>query len=270
MAATEETEHAVPPEALLASRRFLGEWNQLVSTTNWEKGRIICGWRAEMIAAGASPRDYSDEVWAAHVHQVSPQHVGRLRRTYDRFGKTYRSFSGLYWTHFCTALEWDDAEKWLAEARENRWSVNQMRTARNEELGLNEPNPPEGVPLAELDEDTDTAETQFQPLGEEAPFDTDEHELEIEPTGEPTGVETESPDDGSGEEAVPSLTADQVARVRPFEQLPELPEDLTEAVELFKVAIVRHRMQDWEEVAPDDVLMALDSLKTLVLAPREE
>ena len=28
-----------------ASRPFVGRWNQLVSDTNWEKGRIIQQWR---------------------------------------------------------------------------------------------------------------------------------------------------------------------------------------------------------------------------------
>ena len=25
---------------------FVGQWQRLVSTTNWDKGRIICQWRA--------------------------------------------------------------------------------------------------------------------------------------------------------------------------------------------------------------------------------
>ena len=29
----------------LASDSFVGRWNTLVSTTNWEKGRIIQQWR---------------------------------------------------------------------------------------------------------------------------------------------------------------------------------------------------------------------------------
>ena len=29
---------------------FVGQWNRLVSTTNWEKGRIICQWRDALCA----------------------------------------------------------------------------------------------------------------------------------------------------------------------------------------------------------------------------
>ena len=28
-----------------ATQQYVGRWNQLVSTTNWEKGRIIIQWR---------------------------------------------------------------------------------------------------------------------------------------------------------------------------------------------------------------------------------
>ncbi len=61
-----------------ASTEFLGRWNRLISTTNWEKGRIIHDWRSALIAAGADVEDYSDEAWAARVGQVSGQHVGRF------------------------------------------------------------------------------------------------------------------------------------------------------------------------------------------------
>ena len=32
------------------SEVFLGRWNRLISTTNWEKGRIILEWRQALIA----------------------------------------------------------------------------------------------------------------------------------------------------------------------------------------------------------------------------
>src|SRR5262249_22971329 len=58
-------------------------------------------------------------------------------------------------------------------------------------------------------------------------------------------------------------------RSRPFAQLAELPSDLGEAFEAFKLAIVRHRMAFWQEVAQDDVLAALDALRELTLAPAD-
>ena len=64
-----------------ASEPFLGRWGLLVSQTNWEKGKIIAEWREALIAAGAAPHEYADEAWSRLVGQVTPQHVGRLRRT---------------------------------------------------------------------------------------------------------------------------------------------------------------------------------------------
>ena len=99
-----------------ASQPFVGRWNLLVSTTNWEKGRIISEWRQALIDTDRPAREYSDESWARLVGAVTGQHAGRLRRVYERFGKTSQEFRGLYWSHFHAALDWDDAEMWLEGA----------------------------------------------------------------------------------------------------------------------------------------------------------
>src|SRR5690242_12902808 len=63
-----------------ASQPYVGRWQRLISTTNWEKGRIICQWRETVSAEGRLAAEYSDESWARLVGGVTPQHVGRLRR----------------------------------------------------------------------------------------------------------------------------------------------------------------------------------------------
>ena len=117
------------------SAEYLGRWDRLVSTTNWEKGRIICEWRQELLSAGAAVELCTDEAWSRRVGSVSPQHVGRLRRVYQRFGEVHGQFSGLYWSHFQSALEWHDAEMWLEGAVQNRWSISRMRTERWQAMG---------------------------------------------------------------------------------------------------------------------------------------
>src|SRR6478609_9198348 len=87
------------------SQVFLGQWQTLVSTTNWEKGRIIHEWRQSLTAAGASPQECSDETWSQRVGNVSSQHVGRLRRVYERFSAGREEYPGLYWSHFQVALD---------------------------------------------------------------------------------------------------------------------------------------------------------------------
>ncbi len=257
------------------SRTFIGRWNTLVSTTNWEKGRIIYQWREALIAAGAAAVEYSDEAWALRVGGVTGQHVGRLRRVYQRFGEKAEEFEGLYWSHFQAAIEWDDAEMWLEGAVQSGWSVSQMRRQRWETLGaVASDEPQEGdVVVAETDED----------------FDTSNNESPIASTitssyGEVPGPRPEGPD--FGDEEAPSADAPKapaergdgaaiytdgekpvIEFVQPFETLSELPEDLADAFESFKLAILRHKASDWQEIDQEDVLAALDALKELARAP---
>ena len=42
-----------PAQVEQTSTEYLGRWNRLVSTTNWEKGRIIYEWRQALFSAGA-------------------------------------------------------------------------------------------------------------------------------------------------------------------------------------------------------------------------
>src|SRR5437870_12018523 len=71
-----------------ASQPFVGRWSRLVSTTNWEKGRIIVEWREALVSQGLPVTEYSDEAWGRLVGGVTGQHVGRLRRVYEQFGSS--------------------------------------------------------------------------------------------------------------------------------------------------------------------------------------
>ncbi len=129
------------------SEQFLGQWKRLVSTTNWEKGQIIFHWRSALVAAGAGVSEYADEVWSRQVGQITPQHVGRLRRVFERFGEVREDYPGLYWSHFQAALDWDDAEMWLEGAVQSSWSIADMRAKRAETLGTS------NDPLAAADQE---------------------------------------------------------------------------------------------------------------------
>ncbi len=150
------------PNVEHASQEFIGRWNRLVSTTNWEKGRIIQQWREALIDVGAAAQEYSDETWSRRVGGVTGQHAGRLRRVYQRFGASYGKFPGLYWSHFQAAVDWDDAEMWLEGAVHSQWSVNAMRNQRWETLGQTAEDSP--VIESEVDED-------FEPAMNAAPDD---------------------------------------------------------------------------------------------------
>ena len=59
-----------------ASQPFVGRWSKLVSTTNWEKGRIIVQWREALVSQGLPVSEYSDEAWGRLVGGVVLVHGG--------------------------------------------------------------------------------------------------------------------------------------------------------------------------------------------------
>jgi len=251
-----------------ASAEFLGRWNRLVSTTNWEKGRIICEWRQDLLAAGAPLEAATDEAWSRRVGNVSPQHVGRLRRVYQRFGEVHAQFPGLYWSHFQAALDWHDAEMWLEGAVHSAWSVAAMRTERWQAMGSPRDQRPrdEEVVSADMDEDVDAAgDSTADTLG---PSLREVHDPEGEREAEAGGLEA-GEQDAADEEAAWSDAPAVAEPVRPFENLPPLPRDLADAFEGFKLAILNHKLSGWRDTSLDDVLVVLDALKQLALAPAE-
>lgn len=253
-------------DADLASTPFLGQWNRLISTTNWEKGRIIYEWREALFLSGAAPQDYADEAWSRRVGNVTGQHVGRLRRVWERFGQARETFAGLYWSHFQAALDWNDAEMWLEGAVQSDWSVAQMREQRWQALGAPADKRPkaEDVVVSELDED--------------AAFDQEAKERElgvVDEVRDPSDEEAPFDDAGSYQESdleggIAAEGAQRATLVSPFAGVGELPDDLADAVESLKLAILRHKMAGWREVSAEGALAALDALKELVMAPADE
>jgi len=257
-----------------ASQKYLSSWNHLVSTTNWEKGHIIHQWRQSLRAVDAAPSDYSDEAWSRRVGNVTPQHVGRLRRVWKRFHKTYEQYAGLYWSHFQAALDWEDAEMWLEGAAQSGWSVSAMRHQRWEALGAPADQKPrdEDIVLAELDEDVPRAgdlaaevaaedRVLVQEIDDDASREADSRERE---TDTPRSADATAQDQSCDE------PASAPEPIRPFEDLPTLPADLHEAVEAMKLAIVNHKLAGWQDIRRDDVLAVLSALKQLALAPSED
>ncbi|MBN8626344.1 MAG: hypothetical protein J0M17_12725 [Planctomycetes bacterium] len=263
----------VVSEIVAASEPFVGRWGTLVSQTNWEKGRIIAEWREALVSTGAAPHEYADEAWSRLVGQVTPQHVGRLRRTYVRFHGQQASFDGLYWSHFLAALEWNDAELWLEGAVQNGWSISEMRGKRWETLGSPAGEEPReaDVVAADLDEDAGPSVE-----GSAATGAADLADIRDPSEFGESGPLHEGPDFGDEEGSADGEIAAGVdvdvpfegaAPQRPFEGLPDFPGDVREAIESFKLAILHHKMKEWSEVSPSDVVAALRALEQLVGAP---
>jgi hypothetical protein len=255
-----------------ASAPYLGQWHRLVSTTNWEKGRIIQEWRTALSTADAPASEYADEAWSRRVGNVTGQHVGRLRRVFERFGPVAAEFPRLYWSHFQTALDWDDAEMWLEGAVQSRWSVAEMRRQRWETQGA-----AAGRAIDEAALASDSPDEDFAPFDaietssgatSAASTGVGDRDADSDDIGHRAGAADRSIE-SDAEEDSPAVEERAAAKPAPFAHLAELPEDLGEAFESFKLAIVRHRLAGWHEAARDDVLAALDALRELALAPVE-
>ena len=236
-----------------ASAPFEGRWHRLESTTNWERGRIIFEWRQALLAAGAQPYQYSDEAWSKRVGGITPQHVGRLRRVHERFAAQRDDFPGLYWSHFQAALDWDDAEMWLEGAVQSGWTVAEMRSQRERALAA-----------------TGAAAAHDQYLATEAEARQAERRREAatEPAREAPNPEGPQPTPSAwnvGEVYEPAEWQEPAPPEQP-DALPVLPADLAEAFELFKLAILRHKLANWSEVSATEVCASLDWLRRLALA----
>ncbi len=257
-------------EAVSQSKPFIGQWNNLVSTTNWDKGEIICQWRESLKAEKASASESSDEAWSQLVGGVTPQHVGRLRRTYERFGHTYQEYDGVYWSHFYAALDWEDAEMWLEGSVQNKWSVSGMRQQRWETLGKLGDAPDAG----DIVSTEQAEETQSMALSENA-RSNDRDYIEGPVHEGPDWGDEDKPSGSSSAKKDSAEDSDEDEQqsakphsIRPFESFNDLPDDFEQAANAFKVAIISHKAQEWEEISQDDVVGLLDALKQLAeLAP---
>ena len=248
---------------------FVGLWNSLISTTNWEKGRIISQWREALIESGVDSHQYSDEAWVRRVGGVTAPHVGRLRRVHDRFASTYETYPGLYWSHFLAALDWDDAPMWLQGATGEAWSVSQMRNKRWEAEGAVESKRPTSSEIVEVSTDEDVV-LPAQGGGRTKEYGED--------SGVASGPLHESPDFGEGEELsslggsdtvaanAASVSADQIDEptVQPFAGLPELPDDIADAFEALKLSVLRHKTAGWGETDAESVQKYLDAFTVLM------
>ncbi|MCS7467255.1 hypothetical protein NZK35_11435 [Stieleria sp. ICT_E10.1] len=251
---------------------FVGQWNQLISTTNWEKGRIISQWRNELIESGVDATQYSDDAWSRRVGGVTAPHVGRLRRVYERFNDSYQSYPGLYWSHFLAALDWEDAPLWLEGAANEKWSISVMREKRWQAEGAVDSNRPTDSQIVEVDTDEDVT-LPAQGDGKHREYDNDSGGVESGPTfeGPDFGDEEElqslagqNRDGDAGIQADGSEAEASAAPVQPFIGLPQLPNDLNDAIESLKLAILRHKAAEWRDVELDVVERYLQAVGVML------
>ena len=277
------------------SKPIVGQWNVLVSQTNWEKGSLILHWRNELIAAGFPNTVYSDEAWARHVNNVSAQHVGRLRRVSERFGNTHQNFSGLFWSHFSVALDWEDAELWLEGAVQNSWSVAQMRVQRWDAIGVVGEQKPQDSDVFAADFGTTDFEedTCQQPLadriegrhativsanvvGSGGVVEAGAVEgFDASSVAVPEGIDKPAKKKGQTKKDKTKHSSSDGLRdtmmktgevLMSLKEISAYPVDLAEPMELLKVAILNHKLAGWPSVSADQIRRSLDALRMLAVA----
>jgi len=261
------------PQIDQLSAPIVGKWNVLVSQTNWEKGALILDWRTELRAAGFPNTVYSDEAWARRIGNVTPQHVGRLRRVTERFGEKRRDFSGLYWSHFNAALDWDDAELWLEGAVQNDWSVAQMRVQRWETIGATDDQKPQedDILVTEIDEDVyfrqpDRIEEHTAEIGAaDALGESNVVAAGVHPVAEPSKTR-EQPKKGRAKTEPGGHVSTTKEILMVLAGISDFPADLAEPLELLKIAILNHKLAGWKSISAEHVCRSLEALKMLTVA----
>ncbi len=227
------------------STRYIENWQQLVSQTNWEKGKIICQWRESVCKLHPEIESVSDRAWSQLIGNVSSEHVGRLRRTFQRFGETHTNYDNLSWTHFMVATAWDDAEMWLEGAVQNGWTIDSMRRTRWESMGARDTE----IPRAE-----DVIVEEISVDGDQAVARGDGEVIE--------GPILEGPDWGESDQ---SSTSDHQADEDVIQGiLDSAPEELVEAYQALTTAIESCREENWKGLSRRQAFKLINSLKNLV------
>ena len=115
--AAEETESALIQRALTA-----------LSRCHWEVGECAAQW-TKRFARGRTDADFASLVG------LSSDQVYQRRRVWETFGDVHTSYSHLKWSHFYSALNWDDAADCLQWAEDVQAGVAEMRAWRRAQHG---------------------------------------------------------------------------------------------------------------------------------------
>jgi hypothetical protein len=137
MNATSENRAAGESENQLISRA-----QEAVSNCRWVVGECAFQW-TKRYARGRTDADFGGMIG------LTGDQVFQRRRVWEVFGATKDEFSGLKWSHFYAALNWDDAPECLTWAVQNQSTVAEMkawrRALRGEDLTTDAP---EADPIA--------------------------------------------------------------------------------------------------------------------------
>jgi hypothetical protein len=99
-----------------------------VSRCNWEVGECAAVW-TKRFSRGRTDADFAELVG------LSADQVYQRRRVWETFGDVGDNYPGLKWSHFYSALTWDDAAECLQWAQDIGATVAEMRAWRRAQRG---------------------------------------------------------------------------------------------------------------------------------------
>ena len=111
-----------------SEQQLIAAARDAVSQCNWVVGECATKW-TKKYAKGRTDADFGQMVG------LTADQIYQRRRVWEAFGDSYSSFTGLKWSFFYVALNWDDAEKCLEWAQDNDATVAEMKAWRKAQHG---------------------------------------------------------------------------------------------------------------------------------------
>jgi hypothetical protein len=215
-------------------------------------------------------KEYKSAMESVTRHNMSPEDREQRQALVDEYyGTTRGDVAASRDVDGTTVDSWvDDLTIMLAQTALEEGLVDKL--ARWESIGAPADKKPraEDIITADMDEDVNPMDDSNVAPGSVGVID------DVDSSGEPFDASTShgnddgqfDGNDGMSNESMIDFGED-FDPIRPFEGLPQLPEDLQEAFDSIKVAILNHKVSGWRDVPCDNVLTALNALKAMIMAP---
>ena len=115
-------------DSLRTEEQLIAIAQDAISNCRWTVGECAAQW-TQRYSRGRTDADF------AQLIGLSPDQVFQRRRVWERFAANREQFASLKWSHFYTALNWDDAEACLHWALETESTVAEMKAWRRSQRG---------------------------------------------------------------------------------------------------------------------------------------
>ena len=226
-----------------------------LSHCNWEVGECAALW-TKRFARGRTDADFGVLVG------LSADQVYQRRRVWETFGDVADNYAVLKWSHFYSALNWDDAAECLQWAQDVQAGVAEMKAWRRAQRGED---------LSEManEEPFSLAPAELTLVGEAAPFEVDAPRLSSNSEGRQlatlsaggTPVNSESSYAPFREDAATPVPREDAPRIEPTTE--QLVKRMTTAIERCQGAMTSEFCRQFAKLPEKTRLRFLKSVEQL-------